>query len=231
MAVVTISRQYGSGGREVAARLCELLGYRYFDKEVMSEVAHEVGLSPQEIVDFPEDQHQVNILLGRVLYRPQPVRPVRAWTEDKTGARTQEAVDLDAKQSISMVRAIIQAAAKQGDVVILGRGGQVVLRGQSGVLHVRIQAPLEERIERVCQREGLTRLAARDLVAERDRATQDYLHTFYSVAVNDPALYHLVLNTGLWSVETAAKIVADSRRYLPAAELASEAQAQRPGSG
>jgi CMP/dCMP kinase len=60
VAVVTISRQYGSGGREVAARLCELLGYRYFDKDLMSEVAHEVGLSPQEIVDFPEDQHQVS---------------------------------------------------------------------------------------------------------------------------------------------------------------------------
>jgi cytidylate kinase len=230
VAVVTISRQYGSGGREVAAQLCELLGYRYFDKDLMSAVAHEVGLSPQEIVDFSEDQHQVSSFLGRVLRRPQPVRQARAWTEDKSGARTQEVVELDARQSITMVRAVIHAAAKQGDVVIVGRGGQVVLQGQPGVLHVRIQAPLEERVLRVSQRDGLTREAARELIAERDRAAQDYLHTFYSIAVGDPTRYHLVLNTGLWNVETATKIIADMLRYLPAAEPVAEARAQMPGS-
>jgi CMP/dCMP kinase len=223
MAVITVSRQYGSGGREVAARVCELLGYRYFDKELMSEVAHEVGLSPQEIVDFPEDQHRVNRFLGRVLYPTQSTRQARAWTEDKTGARRQEVVELDARQSISMVRSLIDAAAKQGDVVIVGRAGQAVLRDRPGVLHVRIQAPLEERIRRVSQREGLTREAARDLIVERDRAAQDYLHTFYSVAVGDPALYHLVLNTGLWSIEAAAQIVVDALKHLAPVEQAAEA--------
>jgi CMP/dCMP kinase len=221
MAVITVSRQYGSGGREVAARLCELLGYRYFDKDLVTEVAHEVGLSPQEIVDFTEDQQGVNRFLGRVLYPTHPIRQTRARTEDKDEARTQAVVELDARESISMVRRLIDAAARQGDVVILGRGGQAVLRGQPGVLHVRIQAPIEDRIRRVSQREGMTREAARNLIADRDRATQDYLHTFYSVAVGDPALYHLVLNTGLWSIEATAQIIVDVLKHLaPVAEAA-----------
>jgi cytidylate kinase len=224
VATITVSREYGSGGRGVAARLCELLGYRYFDRDLMTEVAHEVGLSPQEIVDFPEDQHRVNSFLGRVLRRPQPVRQARAWTEDKTGARTQELVELDARQSIAMIRSVIHAAAKQGDVVIVGRGGQVVLQGQPGALHARIHAPIEERVQRVSQREGLTAEAAQNLIAERDRAAEDYLRTFYHVDWADPKLYHLVLNTGLWNIEATAQIIVDALKYMAPVEQASEAK-------
>jgi CMP/dCMP kinase len=219
MAIITISRQYGSGGREIAARLCDLLGYRYFDKDLMAEVAHEAGLSPQEIVDFPEDQHRVSSFLDRLLRRPQVVFQARSWTEDKSGTRTHAVTEMDATQSITMVRSLIQAACNLGDVVIVGRGGQVVLKDQPGVLHVRIQAPLEERVQRVSQREGLIREAAQDHIVERDRAAEDYLRTFYSVDWADSTLYHLVLNTGLWTVETAAKIIVDALRYLPPGRL------------
>jgi cytidylate kinase len=221
MAVITVSRQFGSGGEEVAARLCALLGYRYFDKDLMEEVAHEVGLSPQEIVDFPEDEHRVSGFLGRVLRRSQNVRQMRAWTEDKHGARVQAVTQLDAKQSIAMVRSLIQAACKQGDMVIVGRGGQVVLEGQPDVLHVRIQAPLEDRIQRVRQQEGLTREAAQELVVERDRAAADYLRTFYRVDWADASLYHLVINTGLCSIETSAALIVEALHHLqPAASPA-----------
>lgn len=91
---------------------------------------------------------------------------------------------------------------------------------------MRIQAPLEARIRRVSQREGLTREAARELIAERDRAAADYLHTFYSIDVADPDLYHLVLNTGVWTIETAARIIAGTLQYLPSAEPVAEAEVQ-----
>jgi cytidylate kinase len=191
-----------------------MLGYRYFDKELMAEVAHEVGLSPQEIVDFPEDEHRVNSFLGRVLRRPQTVSQTRTWTEDKDGSRTMEVVQLDARQSISMVRSLIHAAVKLDDVVVVGRGGQAVLMGEPRTLHVRIQAPLDQRVRRVRQREGLTDEAAQALIAERDRAAADYLRTFYHVDWADPRLYHLVLNTGLWSIATTAQVIVDALKYV-----------------
>src|SRR5512133_1752995 len=144
MAVITISRQYGSGGTDVATRVCELLGYRYFDKDLMADVAHEAGLSPQEVVDFPEDEHQVGSFLDRLFGRtPKVTRQARVWKEDATGSRSVEVAELDTSQSIAMVRSIIQAAYRGGDVVSVGRGGQVVLKGLPGVLHVRIEAPLD----------------------------------------------------------------------------------------
>jgi cytidylate kinase len=66
MAVITISRQYGSGGKEVAQHIYERLGYRYFDKELMIRLGEQLGLAPNQIVDLPEHRHQVHGLLERV---------------------------------------------------------------------------------------------------------------------------------------------------------------------
>jgi cytidylate kinase len=63
MAVITISRQYGSPGNEIAVRVCEILGYHYFDKRLMAQVASEVGLSEQEIVDFSEEESLTVLML------------------------------------------------------------------------------------------------------------------------------------------------------------------------
>ena len=73
MAVITISRQYGSEGDEIAANLCQILGYQSFNKQLMMKVAAEVGLTEGEVVDFTEDQHRVRSFLDRLLGNPAPV--------------------------------------------------------------------------------------------------------------------------------------------------------------
>jgi len=148
MAIVTISRQYGSGGDEIATRVCEMLGYRYFDKSLMAQAISEAGLPESEIVDFSEDNY---------------------------------IAVLDEAQSIALVQAALQAVAKQGNVVIVGRGGQAVLKTRPGVLHVRIQAPLEARTQRISQQENSGLFAARETVVKHDQATADYLKRFYGV--------------------------------------------------
>src|SRR5688572_12664634 len=98
MTVITISRQYGSGGDVIAARTCEMLGYRYFDKRLMADVALDVGLSPTEIVDFSEDNYRVRGFLERLLgggRNPRVVAQVGRWTEDTRGARIKESAELD----------------------------------------------------------------------------------------------------------------------------------------
>ena len=72
MAVITISRQYGSEGDEIAANVCQVLGYRSFDKQLMAKVATEVGLTEGEVVDFTEDQHKVRGFLDR-LWGAKPI--------------------------------------------------------------------------------------------------------------------------------------------------------------
>jgi len=218
MAVITISRQYGSGGDDIAERICEILAYRYFDKSLMADVAFEVGLSATEIVDFSEDQHRVRGFLERLFSRQRVVAEARKWREDTAGARIQEVIGLDEVQSIALVRSIIRAAYKQGNVVIVGRGGQALLREEPGVLHVRIEAPLLARARHVQDREQMSLEAAQKKIAEREAAAADYLKRFYGIDWLDPLLYHLVINTGKWDTEAAAQIIVNALDYLPSAE-------------
>jgi CMP/dCMP kinase len=215
MAVITISRQYGSGGDEIASRLCELLGYRYFDKQMMAQVASEAGLSSEEVLDSPEDRHQVLSFFDRLFGH----KVTEAWEskDEVTGARTVEIGELDSKRFTRLLRSLVQVAAEQGNVVILGRGGQVILHDQPGVLHIRIEAPFDERVRRVSEQQRFTNPeAARDFVAGRDRAGADYLRTYYKVDWDEPELYHLTINTGLWDNEAAACIIVDALKHLPA---------------
>ena len=213
MAVITISRQYGSGGDEIASRVCELLGYRYFDKRMMAQVASEMGLTSKEVIDSQEERHEVLSFFERLF--GHKVTEARVSTDEAGGARTVELGELDSKRYVTMVRDLIQTAAQQGDVVIMGRGGQAILKDQPGVLHVRLDASFDERVRRVQEQQRFTNpAAARDFVAGRDRAGADYIRTYYGADWDDPALYHLTLNTGLWDTESAAQIIADAVRRL-----------------
>jgi cytidylate kinase len=217
MAVITFSRQVASGGDEIAARVCDLLGYRYFDKRIMLEVAAEVGLSEQEIVDFSEERYEVRNFLSR-LFRaaPSSVATVPVWQEDASGQRTLTLRQLDAEQSVNLVRHTILAAYGIGNIVIVGRGGQVILSNRPDVLHVRVISPMSERIKYL-QRQGHTGIAEIKLkINQQDRATAEYLSRFYGVQVDDPALYHLVINTGRMDIESAAGMIVSAAQKLPA---------------
>lgn len=213
MAVITISRQYGSGGDEIASRLCELLGYRYFDKQMMAQVAAEAGLSTKEVIDSPEERHEILGFFERIFGH----KVMEAWvsTDEASGARIVELGELDSKRYVTVVRDLIETAAQQGDVVIMGRGGQAILKDQPGVLHVRLVAPFDERVRRVSEQQRFSNpQAARDFVAGRDRAAMDYLRTYYNVDWDDPTVYHLELNTGRWDIEMAVHVIADTLKYL-----------------
>jgi len=96
----------------------------------------------------------------------------------------------------------------------MGPCGRAVLRTDPGVLHVRVEAPLETRISRVQLREGLTFELAREVVAGRDRAAADYLKRFYGVDWSDSLLYHLVINTGRWGIESASRLIVNAVSLL-----------------
>lgn len=216
MAVITISRQHGSGGAEVATRVCEILGYRYFDKTVMAQVASEVGLSENEIVDFSEEKHKVRNFLDRLLYGPRVVAQVRTWKQDTTGALSSTVEALKEPKAIAMVRCTIEHAYTQDNIVIVGRGGQAILQDKPGVLHVRIEAPWSFRIQRIVDQGDASGLAiAEDIVQERDKAAADYLKRFHNINWEDPILYHMVINAGKWHVQAMANLIVNAVSNIP----------------
>jgi cytidylate kinase len=215
MAVITISQQLGSGGRQIANRVCEMLGYRYLDKLLMSQVAAEVGLSGKELAALSEEHFKVRNFLERLL-RPGPhgVAQVSIRSQDAAGIETLTVKQLDEARCASLVRGAIHNAYKQGNVVIVGRGGQATLQGMEGVLHVRIIAPMADRILRLQKHEGGDAQTARQLAIEQDQATALYLNQLFGIRWEDSTLYHLVINTGKWTSEAAAQLIVNAMGQL-----------------
>jgi cytidylate kinase len=242
MRAITISREYGSGGGEIAMRLAQRLGWRLIDHEVVAQVARELGI-PE--TDAEAHDEQVESRIARILHRMR-LRVSGAFTTPTAGAplgtpflapstspapgtpfsaagATPPAPEGPAYQDA--LRHVVQAAANTGHVVIVGRGGQVILADRRDVLHVRVVAPLAQRVAYVARREGLDEAAARARAQTKDRARTRYMQTQYHCQHDDPHLYDLVVNTGVLDLDSAVDLIAlalarkASRLSVPVAEL------------
>jgi len=221
MAVITISREVGSGGDEVARRICDVLRYRYFDKQMIIEAAAEVGMAKDHVIDYSEDRYEVLTFLSR-LFRvgPRPITRVPVHQQDASGNVTLSEATVNEAQYVELVKNSILTAYGVGDMIIVGRGGQAVLQDRLDVLHVRVIAPVGTRIARLQKLEGLSVEAAQQRIDRQDRATAEYLGRFFGIRWDDSALYHLVVNTGKLGIEGAVQLIVDGVVQLRAASTA-----------
>jgi len=211
MPVITISRQYGSGGEAIAKGLCEVLGYSYFDKNLMVRVATEAGISEDDIIDFSEHTYKIRGFLDRLFGRRRSAAEALVSSTSKYALPVET---LDEARSVNLVKDTIIEAHKHDNVVIVGRGGQAILREHPAVLHVRIVAPLGARVLRVQAEENLSLDEATAQVKRRDEAASAYLERFYDIDWDNPMLYHLTINTGKWETEDAVQIILNALAHL-----------------
>ena len=215
MRAVTISREYGSGGGEIAARLARRLGWQLIDHEVVVRVAEKLHVSEEEAEEHDE---RVEGLASRIFKSLRLMHPTMPVTVDIPPS-------MDSRAFYEARCQIIEGAVASGQVVIVGRGAQAHLAERRDVLHVRIVAPFALRLAYVMSREGLDREAAQARILRKDQERTRYLETFYHRHPGDPHLYDLVLNTGILDLESAAEVIAivlerKARRLsLPAQEL------------
>ncbi len=224
MTTITISRQFGSGGDEIAELISSALNFRLFDKFSIVKAARDSGLSDQEIIDFSEENYKVRNFLDRIFNRSQIITQVQYWKEAPSGNRVSEVVQLNEDIALALVKNAIRSAHRIGNVIIVGRGGQAILKDESDVFHVRVIAPLETRIQKVKEQLKLTersypaditiRRDAQDLILARDEASKDYLDRFYHLDLDNPLLYHLVVNTGKLSVQDSAELIVQTVRKM-----------------
>jgi CMP/dCMP kinase len=223
MTTITISRQFASGGDEIAYRLCQELGCRMFNKRMVQEAARASDLCEEvaddDWLDYSEDNHQVSSFLEK-LFERMPVIPYGSTGPgDITLQYELEEQRMQKARCLRLMQKAIERAYQFGNIVIVGRGGQVVLRDRPNVIHVRVIAPPEIRCQRVKEQlkakekivsahlDHQYQARAKDIVAQRDAASADYIQTFYAAHWDDPLLYHLVLNTGKMPIEQAAQAI------------------------
>ncbi|HEX7733446.1 MAG TPA: cytidylate kinase-like family protein [Ktedonobacteraceae bacterium] len=206
--VVTIARQCGSGGAEIGRILAQKTGLHYLDHEIIDEVAQRSGMTVEQIENQDEQtagplgymlealstNTPFNLNYGKLLQREQP------------GIQT-----LAHEQAyFYLTQRVVLEMASAGNAVIIGRGSQFLLRGLPRVMHIYIFAPLPRRIENVRTHFHLTRGEAIEFIERRDGETENYLRHYYGSNGTQAELYHLLINTGLFSFETAADLIAQA---------------------
>jgi excisionase family DNA binding protein len=208
MAVVTIARQLGSGGEEIARAVARELHVPYYDKEVIALAAARLGITEEMAASEMAERPLVNRLISLLLLRTPPGAPV---------ASDEPASAMDVKRITSTgyrltLEEVIRELAATGRAVIVGQASQVILQSTPHVIHVFITAPLTDRIDRVMRERGVGRAEAQRLIEASDQERSGYLMAEYGTTWQSPYLYSLVINTGRCSTATAvAAIVAAAR--------------------
>ena len=211
--VVTIARQCGSGGSEIGRILAQRTGLHYLDHEIIDEVARRSGVTVEQVEDQDE---QTAGPLGYMLEALNTNTPFnlnysKILQHQKPSTQTQS----HEQAYFYLTQRVVLEMASSGHVVIIGRGSQFLLRGLPRVMHVYVFAPLPRRIENVRTHFHLTRAQAIEFIERRDGETENYLRHYYNSNGTQSELYHLLINTGLFSFETAADLIAQA---LPLAQ-------------
>lgn len=211
--VVTISRQFGSGGAEIGRIVAGSCGLLYLDYEIIDEVAKRLGINTEQAAR--QDEHTPGAV-GHILDALQASSPF-TWNLSmgsllKPGQVPEQAREL---AYFRLTQKVILELAAVGDAVIVGRGAQFILHGAPRVLHIYIFAPLAHRIQNIMQRFQLTQEQAIQLIERRDYEHEAYLRHYYGASQDQPALYHLLINTGLFPYELAANLICQA---LPLAQ-------------
>lgn len=185
MGAITISRQMSSQGDALAAQVARRLGWRHVGRELINQAAVGAGVPDVALAEIDE--------LGIFGLRPSPA----AW-----------------QAYHHQVQQIIRTLAAEGQVVIVGRGGQMVLQDCPDVLHVRVVAPFDQRVARLQETRHLPVAAAEAIIEKSMEARARYIIQSYDVVLDDPSLYHLILNTGLLGLPQAVDLVIQAYRGL-----------------
>lgn len=229
MAIVTLSGQIGTNAREIGRVTADRLGIDYVDQEILVEAARDLGVPMESIVTHDERTEGLGERLAHMLRHflersaaagaADPmlggaggldVMLARTYTE--AAAEDDDVSDDDYIQELAN---IIQDLADHDNVLILGRGSQVVLRDHPSATHVLLVGPKDLRIANIAKREGISSEEAEQHTKSLDKGRVSFHEKFFDVNVNDPAHYHLTLNVGRLTQDQIASLIADTAQ-IPA---------------
>jgi cytidylate kinase len=198
MPVVTISRQYGSGGSEVAERVSRALGWSLFDNAVVDEVAARLGMTPAEVEAREE---RVPTLVERIASAMAlGVPEVMPMVGDLVAHPTEERI-------VEVTRRVMDEAIHAGPAVIVGRGAQAMLATRSDALHVYCYAPTEALVESAMRKFAIPREEAARRVAEVNHQREQYVKQHWKRDWRDFTNYDLCVNTARSGRDGAVELV------------------------
>jgi len=202
MAVITISKEFGTESEKVASRAAQKLGYEYIGEHLIAEIAKELHVSESEAEMFRKTSQ------SRIL----------RFVDRYTCSLVQKVVDrehgcLDDKNYYETTKKLVQNVYDAGNAIILGWGGQCILRGKPNTLHVRLIKDEETKIKEVMQNRNLEHKAAKAFIEREEGDLRAYIKHYFNEDWNAAHLYDLIIDMGKTSVEKAVDLICDNVKH------------------
>lgn len=196
--VLTVNREFGSGGGRIAQQIAEQLGWKLLDRDIIDAIAYAAHVAPKVVQRY--DEH-VQSWLRRLNQQAMRGAALAA------GIELAENAVFDSEEMVKISQKVIEEAWTEGNAVIVGRGSQCVLQHKPDVYHVFVYAPCKERIERLKERlEPGANIEQRMKTVDAERAK--YLQEYYGKNWLNPHLYGQMLSSSIGDAETARIILA-----------------------
>jgi cytidylate kinase len=202
MAVITISKEFVTESEKVASLAAQRLGYEYIGKNLIAEIAKELKISESEAEIFRKTSQ------SRIL----------RFVDRYTCSIVQKVVDrehgcLDDKNYYETTKNLVEKSYDAGDVIILGWGGQCILRNKPNTLHVRLTKDAETKINEIMQNRNLEHKAAKDFIEREEGDLRAYIKQYFNEDWNDARLYDLIIDLGKNTVEQAVDQICDNVKH------------------
>jgi cytidylate kinase len=194
--IVTIEREYGSGGGEIAAQLAHQLGWKLWDQLLTEEIARLANCSKAAVEDREERRDPLYYRLFKSF--------LRGSYEGSLNAHKLNLVD--SESILKITRRVVLRAAETGDCVMVGRGSQQFLKDRKDTLRVFLYAPREDKVRRLLAR-GKNENEANELVDNVDRERRDFIGKYFGVEWPNRPLYHTMINTAVGDAAVVQVIV------------------------
>lgn len=191
--IITIGRQFGSGGKEIGEKVAQRLGYAFYDKEILTMAAEESGFSAAAMQHYDEKPS------GSLIYSLY-----------MTGAATSDNLPLNQQLAFAQFN-VIRKVAQADNCVIVGRCADYILREKENLLTVFLHAPMEYRVQRVMREQALTSTAlAEKTIKKQDKARADYYNFFTHKKWGDAGSAMLSIDTSVLDPDGIAALIADA---------------------
>ena len=200
--VITIEREYGSGGADIARKLAERLGWQLWDQHLTDEIARQMECESRAVEEHAERRDALYYRLFKSF--------MRGSYEGSLNAPKLNLVD--SETIMKMTQRVVLHAAEKGNCVIVGRGSQIFLTSRPDTFRVFLYAPREAKVRRLLAA-GKNEREAQELVDTVDRERAGFIEKYFRVAWPDRAIYHLMLNTALGDENVVETIVNCMRAF------------------
>lgn len=191
--VITISREFGSGGRTIGKMVAEALGYKFYDSELINEVVKESGISREFVEKYDEYATHKNSILFSIA--------VNAGGDGYNG------LSIANRVQIAQIN-VIKQLADEGKCVIIGRGADYILRDRDDCLNVFIRADMDFKARRVLEAYGETDVKIEKRLTDKDARRRVFYRSFSMREWGALENYHLMLDSGMIGLENCADIIA-----------------------